>query len=377
MPAIIKISVIVLFCAVSGWTADSSANTVTAPAQQLFDSGQHEAALEAFKGVAAKYPNTDSGCYAEMMIGLCYEGLEKLSEAETAFRNYYIHYPPKNCTSHAYFARVLQKIGKVKEAQAYYNKILVCKDVSDWAIEAAKYALSSDNQLSMSAQELFQQGDYETALKKFKTVAATKPRDRTAENAQMMVGLCYEHMGKLEEAEHAFRIDVTEYKPDATSYYYFGSILLRRNKLDEAKEMFKKALSYPNAPNWVTASAKEELGSEHEDLSAQVLFEQGKYQAALEIFKKIAISKPKNRTAENAQMMVGLCYERMGKLEEAEHAFRIDVTEYEPDAASYYHFGLLLKQLGKIGEAAEMFNKVIAFPNAPTGVIEAAKKALK
>lgn len=107
----------------------------------------------------------------------------------------------------------------------------------------------------------------------------------------------------------------------------------------------------------------ESPASERQELleRAQRLYTLRKYEQAIEVYQKVYDKYPKWRHAETALMMIGICYGRMGRNEEAIKALEKAVGEY-PDLrgfseSTYFYLGVAYARADRREEALEAFSK--------------------
>lgn len=112
-------------------------------AQKLYDLREYELALPVFEKVIDRYPKSGSAQYAQMMVGLCREGMGKLAEAIAAYEEYLRSYKPfAGDTLFYYYASALDIAGRGKEAEKYYGKVIGDPASRPWAAESAKVKLA-------------------------------------------------------------------------------------------------------------------------------------------------------------------------------------------------------------------------------------------
>jgi len=96
------------------------------------------------------------------------------------------------------------------------------------------------------AESLFSQKQYTDAIAAYLQIYEQFPAQNDAEHALMMIGLCYEWLGDLEEARTWLERATREY-PDLrgwseTTYFYLGSIQRRLGQTDEALASYRKCV---------------------------------------------------------------------------------------------------------------------------------------
>jgi len=133
------------------WVRDSSYSGIdrckikplSDTAQTLVDIKEYELALPIYLKIVDKYPKSQSGQYAQMMLGICYDALGKLDKAIEAYETCLKTYTPyKGDSLFYYYAKTLQKAARYDEARDNYNKVINDPKSYPWAVEASKSALA-------------------------------------------------------------------------------------------------------------------------------------------------------------------------------------------------------------------------------------------
>jgi hypothetical protein len=103
---------------------------------------------------------------------------------------------------------------------------------------------SEARSMTNEAQNLFERKDYDRAMAVFLQVVDKHPRSALAENAQMMIGVCYGHLGQNEKAIAAFERAIREYPHTdlAATYFYLGSAYERAERFDDALAAYEQSL---------------------------------------------------------------------------------------------------------------------------------------
>jgi Tfp pilus assembly protein PilF len=133
----------------------------------------------------------------------------------------------------------------------------------------------------------------------------------------------------------------------ASAHFNLAVAALQKGKLDEAASHYQAALAQkPNAETY--------------NGYGFVLAQQGRAEEATKQFRKAIEINPKYTPAYNN---LGDALAKQGKLDEAEFYYQASLRE-KPSAAIHTALGLVLKKLGRNGEAAEEFRKAIALDPA-------------
>ena len=163
--------------------------------------------------------------------------------------------------------------------------------------------LASPQAQFKKAREVYDAGEYTSALKEFKKVIVHFPDSKQAPESQYYIGKDYE---KLDNPYQAFK----EYQKVIDSYPYSGRI----------GEIV--SLQYKIGEYFLTRDKKKWLG-----ISLDDLFEH----PSIEIFKKVISNAPYSGTAQSAQYKLGLLYKELARYQEAAEAFKELIEKY-PDS---------------------------------------------
>eukprot|EP00729_Bicosta_minor_P020191 gene20191-biopygen3532 len=191
------------------------------------------------------------------------------------------------------------------------------------------------------------------------------------------MAIVLEKQGKLDEAmemyQKALAITIKALGPNHSSvggtYNNMAVVLESQGKLDEAMEMYQKALA-------ITIKA---LGPDHSDVGAtynnmaSVLESQGKLDEAMEMYQKalairIKALGPDHSSVGDTYNNMASVLKRQGKLDEAMEMFQkalaIRIKALGPDhsdvGGTYNNMAVVLESQGKLDEAMEMYQKALA-----------------
>ena len=111
-------------------------------AQNLVDMSEYELALPIYQKIAEKYPGSEAAQYAQMMLGICYDGLGNSGKALEAYETAIKKYKPyKGDSLFYYYGEVLQKAGRYAEAEENYKKVINDPASHAWAVKSAQEGL--------------------------------------------------------------------------------------------------------------------------------------------------------------------------------------------------------------------------------------------
>lgn len=163
--------------------------------------------------------------------------------------------------------------------------------------------------------DLSNNDQYERAVSVYKKAIKLNPSSGTA---HFMLGLSHFDQSKYKEAEEELREALKNEADDASSVHYnLAGCLLNLRKRREAISECKKAIKIePRAADYHTLLA----GIYASDI--------GKYEEAVNEYKKAIKIDPEDT---EARLKLGLCYEKMGRKQEAKECFQ-KVLELSPDS---------------------------------------------
>jgi tetratricopeptide (TPR) repeat protein len=124
-------------------------------------------------------------------------------------------------------------------------------NIFDFQIPQGAKVINADEErqaraLFDSGEKLFQQKDYNEAIKIYQQVYENNPKLNVGEEALMMVGICFKRLGQSDKAIETYEKCVKEYPDlkgwiDAT-YFYLGRAYADTGHTDKALEAFKNCL---------------------------------------------------------------------------------------------------------------------------------------
>ncbi len=223
------------------------------------------------------------------------------------------------------------------------------------------------------------EGRFRAAMQNYVEADSLSPEDP---ELKFRIALVYaDYFKRLDEAEK-FYLEAIRLRGDySEAYNNLGTVYLRQKRLDEAIEMFRKALE--NLYYATPELAYYNLGRAHE--------EKGEEEKAIE-FYEMAIEL--RRPYLDPYGRLGLLYEKKGKYREAIRVFQELASQLEKKdpkkakneeelrenrvslAGAYYHQGLCFEKLGRREEAKEALERALEL--APDGQMKrTVKQALE
>lgn len=265
---------------------------------------------------------------------------------------------------------------------AYYNTFFHAKEFFQ---KAERARLSSDNKEGVGKD------DYEKAIKKAAMVLAYYPKSRWVDDALLLIGKSFYHLGEYNKAIRKFKelqtnLPKSEYVDD--SYYWMGLSYFRLEDYSQAEGSFERLLAkgkerrlldegrymlgeigfvtedYGMAIEQygkVVAKGKGEIKAEAQYRIGECWWEREDYREALDAFKKVKKMDPDKELCFQAEFKAGECYLELNQLQEA-----LKLFEGLSRQGRYYHHLPQVKlklaecklELGQTEEAIKEYKSV-------------------
>ena len=241
-----------------------------------------------------------------------------------------------------------------------------------------------------SGEKLFQQKEYSQAIEVFQQVYEQYPQWNIGEEALMMVGICFKHLGQSDKAIETYEKCVREY-PNLkgwieSTYFYLGRAYMDTGHKDKALESFKNCLimgegirrpdKFPlkearecikkiENPEGTTVINEEEQNKARTLFnSGEKLFQKKEFARAMKIYQQVYEQYPKLNIGEEALSMVGICYSNLGQKNKAIETFEKCVREF-PNLKgwieiTYFNLGCEYMETGQRDKALEAFKNCLA-----------------
>jgi tetratricopeptide (TPR) repeat protein len=336
-----------------------------------------EEAIRLFEEMARRSPAQEEVYYH---LGVSYLELGRFEKAEEALKRA-LRLNPEYTSAYLQLARLYEETQRLQEALGTYERIIEVDPMG----EMAQFSL-----LKKSLIEgifLARSGDFDGALRLFKSAAEIAPDDPAA---HYNIGQVYLRKKNEAKAEEAFR-KVAELDPGhQEARLHLGNLYERQKRMEEALEAFISAAQInPNSPGGKSAQAKIPLlqgillaqrGKAEEALAAfrqalrispdpapiffniaQVYLGQGDFENAEAALSRTLQVDPKHQ---GALLNLGILFERQGKLEEALRAYET-ARDAQPASAEGVNAavsaqtvrGRMAVQSGNLDEALEAFKQ--------------------
>jgi tetratricopeptide (TPR) repeat protein len=201
--------------------------------------------------------------------------------------------------------------------------------------QVAQYAI-------YNAAKKMSEGNYDDAVKSFKTALAFDSQNTTA----------HTYMGKIYQSQEKYTESIAEFKKvvdlDNTSTdarNNLANAYMRAKQYDLAEEQFKSSASLdPTDP-----VADYTLGIMYSEME--------RYKDAEGQFKKVQIRSPRDA---NVSYSLGALYNKMGKPEEAVKQLKLALTQKSDFAAANYELGAAYATLGETDKAEKQLEVLVS-----------------
>ncbi|NCS88202.1 MAG: hypothetical protein AUK34_10110 [Ignavibacteria bacterium CG2_30_36_16] len=352
-------------------------------AQALYKAGKTSEAIEEFRNLRQKHPNSEYGDRALFIIGWINFQRGNYNQAIAEYRNLMNTYPNSSLNpvvnysiGDAYF-----NTGKYDSAIVNYQKVIllypnsnyvfdaingiqysyVAKGQPDRAIALIDEFVSKNPNLNFSDQVYFKKGEiyyslreYEFAKKSYQTFISNYPQSELVPNAYFWIGKSSQNLGENEQALFNF---AKVYKSDIKSetgiaaVIESGKIFISEERYKEAVDLYDRALgSLPRSDSYA-----EILFSK-----ATALIDQGSLDKSYGVFEEIILYHPNTIFADKAKFELGLIEMAAKRYSNAEFYFQ-KLAETRTDdigAKAQYFFGVSKFEQKRFTEAITAFVRV-------------------
>ena len=212
--------------------------------------------------------------------------------------------------------------GQTQRAADAFQRLLRTYRDSEWR-EASQYTLG---------YLYFQNGDFDQAIEAYRSLIAAAPQDPLAAKAQYGIGDAYFNAGELETSVGAYRRVLEEYADSPFAADAAASIqyaLIAMDEGDRAEAIID---------SFITANPNSSVTSELRFRQAEVKYQSGRTEEALEDFRRFARSSGSEILVPEAYYYLGTIYAGQGETSQAESYLKQITTSYPesarwPDAA--------------------------------------------
>lgn len=224
------------------------------------------------------------------------------------------------------------------------------------------------------SNRLTAEGRHKEAAAALKAMLATNPRFT---DAWAKLGSVYEEMGQDDEALHAYAEGVKSSPASAAEFALsMTGLYLKQNKLEEARKHAELALErnpagahqflarvalqrgdYATAEREVNAAMIDEAAKPRAMVTlAQIRAAQGRLDEAVQILERTrADVQARQMRVEHLELALGDVYAKVGRLPEAEAAFRREIEQFPSNLTAYSSLGVVLVVQKKYDQVDPVF----------------------
>ncbi len=337
-------------------------------------------AIEEFQAVINKYPGTEWAARSQYNIGDAYYNAGEYDRAIAAYKKVLENYPRSGY--------IIDAVNGIQYAQLSSSGTDSSSAVLEEFLSDNPNSTTADRLRYRQAENVYQSGDYESAIGEFRQYLRITNSDNLVPEAYANLGDSYRQTGRIDEAIEAFQTIVDEFPNDdqtppalialgnlyfkkgeyAASHRYFNALLqkgnryrqeayvgmgnasLARNQNGKAKSEFENALEV----NPSNAAAGVGLG--------KVAINEQRYDEARDILAPIA---DRNSTIVGAEAQYYL-----GRLEQEQNNYQAAIESYSKVNVLFEAFEVWVSKalyntaechirLGNRGEALNILNGII------------------
>jgi len=284
-----------------------------------------EKAIAKYWKVTQDYPDTEESALGFHELGQCYYKVGKFDAAALAFRNA-ISNPniPKGLKPWAlfYLGDCYRALKKEDEAVSTYDKVLAKKEASENLLQYAQYMIGLAYQ---------SKGDYKQAVVEYQKSLLNYPdlTHHVRAVTKFCIARCYEGMDNVSKAEQEYKkiIDIPDTHYASCALLEIGRHYRNKGKYEEAIDAYKKVVEL-KPDSRLAAIALSSI--------ARCYFEQQEYDKAISEQKKIIENYPFLDRKAIAQFQIGFYYWKSGKYTEGIEALQKAIDTY-PDNQNLSH----------------------------------------
>ncbi|MEX0770444.1 MAG: tetratricopeptide repeat protein [Balneolaceae bacterium] len=361
------------------------------------NTGNYEQSIQEFRTVIERFPDTEWAARSQYNIGDAYYNAGEFEEAIEAYKTLLDRYPGSDY--------IIEAINGIQYAQLSAGGGDSSTEVLEEFLSDNPTSTTADRLRYRQAENHYQSGDYEGAVREFRQYIRITNSDNLLPDAYYNLADAYLRTHQTQEALESYETIIEEFPNSeraASALGELGRIKFEENELEESKQYFSRLLDYGSryyhqaylgmgnaslAMNRLEQALEEfknalsaSPGSDAAMLGrAKVFFRQDRFDEAREIFLEVAEGNSTDIGAE-AQWMAGRTYQRQNRLDEALAAYsRVSVLFEAYDTwvaeADYKTAEIYILQ-GQRGDALNLLNNIIE--NYPgTGASEKARQLLR
>jgi tetratricopeptide (TPR) repeat protein len=330
--------------------AESIANAFFVQGNAYYKAGQYTPAIATYNKIIENYPQIAWARNAQFQIGVAYQKLSTgdigvLPKMSEAFETYYTSYPDDDKAIHAYYydAWARYRLGRWREASDTFEALAVKYPNERYASESLFRAGEALFNLTNRGNRDEKDKVLDECMAYYDAVAAKYPASEYVDDALYNKAWALITMERKEEAVPIFERIVAEHtdgRYGPQSQFTLGDYYYGLKEYDKATASYEQFLQlFPpeklqGRDKQLVSKAETLLGHLAEidayNLYAQgeVLFDQKKYDEAVEIFKQVQVKYPNSDQAVNALVNIGAAFMAQEEYRQAGAVFQEVVDKY-------------------------------------------------
>jgi tetratricopeptide (TPR) repeat protein len=312
-----------------------------------FKSGNYRKAVEQYKLVLKKYPQTDLRPVIYSSLGDAYYNVRNYTQAVFYYKRLLDNYPKTEY--------VLDAVNGIQYAYiAAGNPDKAAKIIDEYVIRNP-YSKYGEKIFIKKGEIYYGAGRYDKAILAYKEFIATYPSSLLVPEAYYWIGKSALNLNRTEEARYYFEYVVNEYANSASAIsaaLELGKIYSNRNEYAKAVEIYDKVYSSTEA-----TEKKAELLYR----KGLALIELGKIEDVYKTFNELTTEYPETIFAVKGRLELAAFELARGNYKAAEDIFSFVGKERSDDtgAQAQYMYGETLYLQKKYSEAISAFVRVV------------------
>ncbi len=367
----------------------SSKNSLSNPnlnyqyAQALYKSGNSQEAINEFRNLQNRFPNSEFADKSLFVVGWIYFQQGNFNEAISNYKNVMEKYPGSSLNPIIYYSigDSYFNMGKYDEAIANYDKVLTAYPSSNYVFDAVnglQYAYVAEGKpqkaisvidefvqknpgLSFSDQLFFKKGeinysmqDFAKAKTSYSEFIANYPKSKLLPDAYFWLGKSAENLNQNQEAIFNFKKVFNSFpntEAGAGAVLEIGNIYMAENNFDDAVAIYNEAYDkMKQSPRL----------AEIIFMKGSALSNKGDIKGATDSFEEVIQYYPNTIFAAKAKFEIGAIEMAAGRYDNADNYFQ-DLANSRSDdlgAKAQYYLGLSFFEQKNYNEAISAFVRV-------------------
>ncbi|MCK4590664.1 MAG: tetratricopeptide repeat protein [Candidatus Latescibacteria bacterium] len=317
-----------------GETPEGIASAYYIQANCYFDAKDFQKAIEQYRIVTDKYPETLIASNALFQIGLsCHQlgTIETIDGSVEAFTRFYKLYPENPAAPAAYYyaAWGFYRKGEWESATDVFKSLADRYPSSEFAVEG-RYR---------QGESLFNKKLYENAMAVFERVLKEHPQCEYVDDALYSKAWCLIYLDRKDEAVPIFREIVAKFGDTIlapNSQFSIGDYFYSVENYEQATIEYKRFLGF--FPDHEKVARANYLLENLAEINAynvyhrgELLFDEGNYGKSIAVFDSVMVRFPESEYAISALVNMGAAYEAKEDFDRAREKYSEVITRYGSD----------------------------------------------